>query len=278
MGNARRLWPAYYAIGTAILNATSERILLLCSRELERMTRFGLRRSKSRVQYFFVDGESFEGGPNGGDRFALWTVDSRLVDANLTKVVYLAQFGRHKNHMPLLRAWVRVVERFPKMLLVLAGSGELLQKVKEFASELGIEQSVCFPGRLPREAIPGLLHLCSYAVVTSRTETFGSCIVEPLLAMLPVCATPVGVARELEDIDGIHPIRSTRPSALAKELLSFFSDPELEKERMLRGKAWVVQHCAIDRVVDNLREIWANLLHQGAAEYCDTGQLSPRGR
>ena len=79
MGNARRLWPVYYAIGTAILNATSERILLLCSRELERMTRFGLRRSKSDVQYFFVDAESFEGGPDGGDRFAPWDRDSLLV-------------------------------------------------------------------------------------------------------------------------------------------------------------------------------------------------------
>ena len=168
MGNARRLWPVYYAIGTAILNATSERILLLCSRELERMTRFGLRRSKSDVQYFFVDAESFEGGPNADDRFAPWAGDSRLLDANLTKVVYLAQFGRHKNHIPLLRAWVQVVERIPNMLLVLAGywrAPSKRQEVRERARHRAVSLLSGPPakGGDTRSPSPVLLRGCDFS-------------------------------------------------------------------------------------------------------------------
>ena len=274
MRNASRIWPFYYAAGSAILNVAADKVLLLCEEEKRKMVSCGLRTSKAGVGYFPVDNEtSFQTKPDL-TKLVPCVDDPRIYDRSRRKVIYLAQFFRHKGHENLIRAWEGVCRHFPDLLLVLAGSGPMFQECGALVARLGLNENVCLLPRIPREAVPALLSLCSYGVVTSRTETFGSCIVEPLLAGLSVCTTPVGIARELAAIGGVHLLKTVAPGPLAEQMCGFFSDKELALAQMECGRSWVVDHCAESKFVARLTNGWAELaqnsLETSMAEWnCD---------
>jgi glycosyltransferase involved in cell wall biosynthesis len=263
MRHCSRLWPLYYAAGAATLNVASDRVFLLSADEKRKMINCGLRRYKAGVAHFIVDDGAF--ARPSIDTAALREIigDDRVLDPHFQKAVYLAQFRESKRQKSLLHAWKTVRSRFPRLLLVLAGSGPLFQECRDLAAALGIADQVCVLPRIPREAVPALLSLCSYAVVPSRAETFGSCIVEPLLAGLPVCTTRVGVACELAAAGGVHILEKTDPGSLAAELLDFFSTRDQQLDRMRIGRQWVLDHCAESRFVAKLRESWREFSAQG---------------
>jgi glycosyltransferase involved in cell wall biosynthesis len=256
MRNSSRGWPLYYAAGAATLNLTSAKILLLSADEKRKMVACGLRRHKAGLAYFIADEGAFARPSIDAAALREFVTDDRVYDPRFQKVVYLAQFREAKRQKSLIRAWKTVHSRSPHLLLVLAGSGPLFQECQDLAATLGIAQTVCFLPRIPREAVPALLSLCSYAVVPSRAETFGSCIVEPLLAGVPVCTTPVGIALELAAAGGVHILEKTDPSSLAAELLDFFSTRDQQLDRMRIGRQWVLDHCAEQRFVARLRTAW----------------------
>jgi glycosyltransferase involved in cell wall biosynthesis len=259
MRNASRIWPLYYAAGSAILNIAADKVLLLCGEEKRKMVHCGLRPSKADVGYFPVDnGTSFQAKPDLS-RLAGCVADPRVYNGSRRKVVYLAEFRRAKRHKPLIRAWREVCKHFPDLLLVLAGSGPMFQECSALVARLGLSNNICLLPRIPREAVPGLLSLCSYGVVTSRAETFGSCIVEPLLAGLPVCTTPVGIARELAAVGGVHLLETLAPGPLAEQMCGFFSNENRALSQMECGRSWVVDHCAESKFVARLTDGWAEL-------------------
>ena len=266
--NGSRIWPLYYFLGSLTLNLASHKVLTLCGRELRKMRRFGLMRSKSSVNYFWIDQDSFSEGEAGPSESQYAFPDSRIEDLNVPKVIYLAQFYGQKGHIPLIQAWKAIVQRDHRLLLVLAGSGPLEPRCKLLATELEISDRICFLPRVPREVVPHLLRHCAFAVVTSKAETFGSCIVEPLLAGLPVCTTHVGIGEELAAADGVRLINETSPKYIAASLSSLLDSFPTELERMRRGRDWVIENCSVDRAVARLARVWrvAGLSGQSSGE------------
>ncbi|UTW42498.1 glycosyltransferase family 4 protein [bacterium SCSIO 12844] len=120
-----------------------------------------------------------------------------LDDQNVIKIVYLAQFHKHKGHKNLLYSLADTIRQNPKTHLVLLGSGVLFDEVKQLASTLGIGDNVVMPGRVDRKYIPWVLDRSDIAIVLSKIETFGHNILEPLFYGVPVCSTDVGIAREV---------------------------------------------------------------------------------
>ena len=62
-------------------------------------------------------------------------------------VGHAGRFTAQKNHEFLVEVFAKIVEKEPKAMLLLVGSGELLPAVKEQVKELGIEEHVIFAGQ-----------------------------------------------------------------------------------------------------------------------------------
>lgn len=76
--------------------------------------------------------------------------------------------------------------------LVVAGTGELLEKLKIETRSLGLEKRVYFLGAISHAALPAYLAASNVFCRPSRSEGLGNAFLEAMSAGLPVVATPVG--------------------------------------------------------------------------------------
>lgn len=112
-------------------------------------------------------------------------------------IFYGAQFHRHKKHELLIKRISPLLKKNKDLVLVLCGSGKLINEIRDLTIRLQIRNQVKFLGRIDRNDFLSHLKNATVAVVPSKTETFGHNILEPLLLGIPVVTTPVGIAPEI---------------------------------------------------------------------------------
>ncbi len=112
------------------------------------------------------------------------------------RLVVVNRLDPEKNTGLLIGAlpWVR--REIPNAVLVVAGDGPEMPKLRMQANRLGVESSVCFLGEV--KEVPALLkHVEIGALVPTRNEGLSNTILEYMAAGLPVLATDCGGNREL---------------------------------------------------------------------------------
>ena len=116
------------------------------------------------------------------------------LDPEAYVVLCVAELSPVKDHRTLLEAVAALKGRLPVMLLA-AGNGKLAADLSEYASELGIEESVRWLGA--RSDIPLLLEAADVFALTSTTEGLSNALLEAMGAGKPIVATAVGGNVEL---------------------------------------------------------------------------------
>lgn len=115
------------------------------------------------------------------------------------KFCFPGEFRKGKNQFLLIQAFAEYVQKTgdTDASLTLPGEGELLEQAKRLAEHLGLQDRVFFPGQLDRRKMLEAYQVCQIVVVPSNTETFGHCVVEPLVMKRIVVARPVGIAPDV---------------------------------------------------------------------------------
>ncbi len=115
------------------------------------------------------------------------------------RIIFAGEFRSGKNQELLVRALKSYRERSGETdaRLVLPGRGERLEACRALAARLGLGDHVEFPGFLAPREVLSCYRGCQYAVVATNVETFGHCIVEPLLLGRLVLCRRVGVAEDV---------------------------------------------------------------------------------
>jgi glycosyltransferase involved in cell wall biosynthesis len=140
-----------------------------------------------------------------------------------------------KDQATLLHGFSLALPQLPlEALLVIIGSGPLLDRLLAQAAKLGIADRVRFLGQVPQAR--SLFSAFDLFVLSSDHEPFGMVLLEAMAAGVPVMATDCGGAPEivrhagqrfaLRDADG-----------LAKKLAEFFADGEDAHRRNLAKDA-----------------------------------------
>lgn len=96
---------------------------------------------------------------------------------------HAGRFHYAKNHEFLLKVFACVREKREDVLLFLAGDGELLEKTKQQAKELGIEKDVIFAGM--QKDVNRLYQAFDMLLFPSRFEGLPGTVVEAQIAGLP---------------------------------------------------------------------------------------------
>jgi glycosyltransferase involved in cell wall biosynthesis len=137
--------------------------------------------------------------PNGID----WTAFQRPSDGDGFRERYLGghdgpiilnvgRFSHKKGLDTLIRAFARAHEAHPRAVLVLVGPDDegLKPRLKELAAEVGLQDQVVFPGMLRGEELRGALSAATVWALPSKTENFGSAVIEAMAAGVPVVVSP----------------------------------------------------------------------------------------
>jgi glycosyltransferase EpsD len=168
--------------------------------------------------------------------------------------LYAAEFSKRKNQKSLIRAFASVSQEHPKMKLLLAGDGALLEECKSLAKELQAEEKIQFLGYV--KDMKALYAIIDAVVSTSRIEGLPFNVMEAMACGLPVIASKIkghielvsheetGVLFELEDQAGLE-----------EALIGMFNDREKRKKMGQNGMNGIEQF-GLDRVFHQIMEIY----------------------
>jgi glycosyltransferase involved in cell wall biosynthesis len=163
-----------------------------------------------------------------------------------------------KNHPMFLQAAKKVREKFENVRFILAGEGELTDRMKGLASEFGIEKDTFFIGRC--ENVAELLAVSDICVLSSKTEGFSNSILEYMAAAKPVVATDVGGASEaiLEGETGFL-VDSNDDETLADRLKILLEDPKKAEIMGKMGRKVVEDKFSLEAQLKKTLKLYKNL-------------------
>lgn len=187
--------------------------------------------------------EEFTGGD--GNRFRR----RNGIPADRRVLLYVGRVAFEKNIDFLLRMLVHVRLRYPDILLVIAGEGPALPRLKALARALLIDPHVLFIGYLDRETeLLDCYRAADVFVFASRTETQGLVLLEAMALGVPVIAiAEMGTVDILEPALGSVTALAFEPS-FAASVCRVLDAPALRerlaKEGPLHAAQWSGQQQA----------------------------------
>lgn len=169
------------------------------------------------------------------------------------RLTHAAMLREEKGHLFMLEVLAGLRPRFPDLCYVIAGEGELKERIHDKAKALGLQANVCFAG-LVRE-LPPLYVRSELVVMPSLYEPLGMAQIEALGLGVPVVASRVGGIPET--------VQDRRTGLLAApgdvdawtEALTFALEHRAEMRSMAAaGRADVRQRFELAKVLDELAD------------------------
>lgn len=120
----------------------------------------------------------------------------------------------------LIQSVKLIADRFPNLLLLIAGRGYLEQQLKKQVCDLGLQDHVRMLGYVSEELLPAYYQSADLSVMpTTVYEGFGLSTIESLACGTPVLATPVGANPEILEPLGTQFLSTgNEPEAIANGL------------------------------------------------------------
>jgi glycosyltransferase involved in cell wall biosynthesis len=146
---------------------------------------------------------------------------------------------------------------------VIVGDGAERASLERVAMRLGVADSVIFAGYRPdvRELMPAF---DVYANCSSY-EGVSLTILEAMAAALPIVATPVGGTPEVVLEGKTGRLVPASPRAVADAIAALAQDPHGARAMGAAGRARVIQHFSIARMVDGYAQIYLGSRHNAIA-------------
>ena len=143
-------------------------------------------------------------------------------------LLYVGRFEPLKGIEGLLEAMSHL-KRLRRLRLVLVGGdgdGAIeSRRLKQKATNLGIEDKVLFAGRVDQKYLPPYYSSADVLVISSHYESFGLVGLEALACGRPVVSTPVGAMESLiKQSQAGHVVSDNLPRSLAKGIQSFITN------------------------------------------------------
>lgn len=107
-------------------------------------------------------------------------------------ILFVGRLVENKGIACLVEAFKKVKETVGQTKLVIVGTGELEQNLRQLAQKLDIEEDVVFLGRIPQQTMPQIYSGASVFVLpTIYREPFGIAAAEALSSGVPVIASAI---------------------------------------------------------------------------------------
>lgn len=106
------------------------------------------------------------------------------------RLVHTAMLRGEKGHLFMLQVLARLISSFPDVSYVIAGEGDMREKIATSVHQLGLGDHVAMLGMV--ENVPALLAQAEIVVMPSTYEPFGLSQIEALSLGVPVIASRIG--------------------------------------------------------------------------------------
>jgi glycosyltransferase involved in cell wall biosynthesis len=189
------------------------------------------------------------------------------VPTDRPSLLYAAKFIQRKGPFDLLEAARRLkVKMDCPFTVVMAGSGELEDRLRAFCSEHALD-NVVFTGFINQSDLPGLYAASDVFVLPAENEAWGLAVNEAMCASLPVVVSrEIGCVADLvrDGVNGYTP-EAGDVAGLADVLQRLIEDEGLRRqqgrESLARIQQWSYQQC-----LEGIRSALAGLQLRGSVK------------
>jgi glycosyltransferase involved in cell wall biosynthesis len=166
-----------------------------------------------------------------------------------------------KDHPTFLRAAGRVHEQIPDAIFLVAGEGELTDRMRTLAAGLGIGSVTHFLGRC--QNLAELIAAADVCVLSSKAEGFPNAVLEYMGGGRPVVATDVGGTREAV-IDGETGflVPAGDDAAMAARIAALLSSAEVARAMGTKGRQVVEEQFSCEAQLAAVEALYDRLLLQ----------------
>ncbi len=164
-----------------------------------------------------------------------------------------------KGHEDFLAAAARIREAHPRAFFVVAGDGELRQRLEQRAGELGLEEHIAFLGH--RDDIMDITAVLAVFVSCSHSEGLPMAHAEAMVLGVPVVATAVGGVPEIVE-DGVSGllVPPGRPQEIAAAVSGLLADESRRERIAAAGRQRCRERFLVPRTVEALGALYHQVL------------------
>jgi phosphatidylinositol alpha-1,6-mannosyltransferase len=151
-------------------------------------------------------------------------------------ILTVGRLVRRKGHEEVVRAVAELRERYPNLVYVIAGEGDLRLHLEEVIKQCRIEERVRLLGRVPADLLDALYRLCEVFVLPacqdgSDVEGFGIVFIEAAGHARPVLAGKSGgVAEAVVDGETGLLVEPGNAHDVARKLTQLLDNPHLRRQ------------------------------------------------
>jgi len=171
-----------------------------------------------------------------------------------------------KRAIDIAVAAAMAVTRDPRLVFLIIGDGPDRAKLEQAVLDLGLADHFRFTGWVDHDACGAHLRLAHMALMPSATEGLASAYLEAMATGLPLLASDIAGAREVVD-DGktgfLFPVGDV--DAIADLIVKLAANPDLRHRIGTNARAYVEQNHRLEAAGDLLRDVVADVVHQGRA-------------
>ncbi|MCX6928837.1 MAG: glycosyltransferase family 4 protein [Verrucomicrobia bacterium] len=172
----------------------------------------------------------------------------------------IARLFKLKGHEDLLAVAPRLIRLCPQVKLLLVGDGPWRGRFESQVRSLGLEKNVVFTGLVAPAAVPSLVGIMDLLVHLSLREGLPRALPQALAAGRPVVAYDCDGAGEVcLDHETGFLVRPGDLSGLCERLLQLAQDAPLRQRLGNRGQQFVLEHFGVQRMVDDLHQLYLRL-------------------
>jgi glycosyltransferase involved in cell wall biosynthesis len=172
----------------------------------------------------------------------------------------VARLFKLKGHDDLFAVAPELIRRCPQMKFLLVGDGEWRERFQTRARSAGLDKHFIFTGLVPPAEVPALVGIMDIVVHLSRREGLPRALPQALAAARPVVAFDCDGASEVcFDNETGFLVTPGDLTGLGDRLLRLANDAPLRTRFGERGREFVRQHFAIERMVDHLYTLYQKL-------------------
>lgn len=248
-----------YMIAERILSARINQMVAVSEAAKESLySHEGIRPDRIKVVLNGIDGEKYYGKVSCAEK----RKEMKIEAGDGPVLGFVGRLSPEKGLIYLIEAMERLAEEFPKVLLLIAGDGELIEELSIEVRRRSLARNVRFLG--PRLDVNEVMSVFDIFVLPSLREGLPLVLLEAMAASLPIVATDVGGNRTAvvegvnglivpsKEIDLLH--HALRRLILSEDLRREFSQNSL---RLFRGQF------SIEKMIKEYEAIYEDCLKDG---------------
>jgi glycosyltransferase involved in cell wall biosynthesis len=178
-------------------------------------------------------------------------------------VLYVGRLASNKGLEVLVKSAPAVLKEHPETKFVFVGEDEGMKEILiKQATRLGIQKNLLFTGHIKDEELfLSAFAACSVFVLPSEYEAFGIVLLEAMACKKPVIGTRVGGVPEAIGPEGAGVVVDYDDAdALAVEINKLLHDEKLRMKMGEIGRSRVKENFPWESVVDQIEEVYAELI------------------